>query len=102
MTVSLGPVGQVAFNVKSSDVAEKFYGEVLGLRRLYRFGNLCFFDCAGLRLMFDQSETASASAASTLYFRVADIGLARSELAARGVAFKDEPHLIAPMPDHDL
>jgi methylmalonyl-CoA/ethylmalonyl-CoA epimerase len=101
MAVNLGPVGQIAFTVKSSDVAEKFYGEVLGLRKLYRFGTLCFFDCAGLRLMFDQSDIAS-SAASTLYFRVADIALARRELAARGVVFKDEPHLIAPMPDHDL
>jgi methylmalonyl-CoA/ethylmalonyl-CoA epimerase len=102
MAINLGPIAQIAFNVASTDIAEKFYGETLGLRQLYRFGNLAFFDCAGVRLMLDQSTKASAAAASALYFRVADIVLARRELAARGVVFTDEPHLIAPMPDHDL
>jgi methylmalonyl-CoA/ethylmalonyl-CoA epimerase len=33
---------------------------------------------------------------------VADIALARRELEAAGVAFIDQIHLTAPMPDHDL
>jgi methylmalonyl-CoA/ethylmalonyl-CoA epimerase len=99
MTFSLGPVGQVALGVADADRAEAFYGGVLGLRKLFRFGGLVFFDCAGLRLMLEQGEVGSGS---PIYFRVADIVLARRELEARGVAFTDEIHMIAPMEDHNL
>jgi methylmalonyl-CoA/ethylmalonyl-CoA epimerase len=103
MSFSLGPVGQIAFNVANSDRAETFYAETLGLRKLFRFGTLVFFDCAGLRLMIEQSATQSAiQAASPIYFRVADIALARRELEQRGVVFIDQLHRVAPMPDHDL
>jgi hypothetical protein len=39
---------------------------------------------------------------SIIHFRVDDIEAARAELVDRGVAFDDEPHLIALMPDHEL
>ena len=100
-TVALGPVGQIALSVANTDRAEAFFGEKLGLRKLFRFGTLAFFDCGGLRLMIEQNETAVKNA-SPIYFRVADIGLARRELEARGVAFVDQIHRVAPMPDHDL
>jgi methylmalonyl-CoA/ethylmalonyl-CoA epimerase len=102
MALSLGPVGQIAFNVTSADASEKFYTEVLGLRKLYRFANLLFFDCAGLRLMLEQSDGKRNIAPAAIYFRVADIALAHRELKERGAVFTDDPHLIAPMPDHDL
>ena len=38
----------------------------------------------------------------TLYFKVDDIDRAYADLKARGVDFRDEPHLIAKMPDHEL
>jgi methylmalonyl-CoA/ethylmalonyl-CoA epimerase len=60
-----------------------------------------FFDCAGLRLLLEQGEAAHRNG-SPIYFRVADIVLARRELEARGVAFSDQIHRIAPMEDHDL
>ena len=101
---SLSAIGQIALKVQNIDVAEKFYESTLGLRKLYRFGNLVFFDCAGVRLMVDQEEEdkPSSPAASVIYFRTADIALTARELKSRGVSFIDEPHLIAPMPDHDL
>ncbi|HET6333666.1 MAG TPA: VOC family protein [Polyangiales bacterium] len=103
MSFSLGPVGQVALNVANADRSEVFFGETLGLRKLFRFGTLVFFDCAGLRLLLEQSEsTAAIESASPIYFRVADIALARRELEARGVTFVDQLHCVAPMPDHDL
>jgi len=101
MAFSLGPVGQIAFGVGDVDRAEEFYGSKLGLRKLFRFGDLSFFDCAGVRLMLEKSAEPNKSA-SVLYFRCADIALARRELSTRGVVFTDEPHLIAPMEDHDL
>ena len=100
MAFALGPVGQVALGVTDADRAEAFYDEVLGLKKLFRFGNLVFFDCAGLRVLLEQSPGPHAG--GPIYFRVADIGLARRELEARGVKFTDEIHLIAPMEDHDL
>jgi methylmalonyl-CoA/ethylmalonyl-CoA epimerase len=39
---------------------------------------------------------------SILYFKVDDSGHAYADLKGRGVDFRDEPHLIAKMPDHEL
>ena len=43
-----------------------------------------------------------AGHASILYFDVADLPATYAALRARGVTFKDAPHLIARMPDHEL
>ncbi|MGE0423217.1 MAG: VOC family protein [Reyranellaceae bacterium] len=102
MPLALGPIGQIARAVADVDRAEAFYGGVLGLRRLYRFGDLTFFDCAGVRLMIEKIANPRPGSESVLYFRVADIALAVKELSARGVVFDDQPHLIAKMEDHDL
>ena len=101
MAFSLSTIGQIALGVSDVDQAEAFYGAKLGLRKLFRFGDLAFYDCAGVRLLIEKSQ-APAKSASVLYFRCADIVLARRELEARGVVFSDQPHRIAPMEDHDL
>jgi methylmalonyl-CoA/ethylmalonyl-CoA epimerase len=54
MRVNLGPIGQIAHPVSDVDRAEAFYGNVLGLRKLYRYGDLTFFDCAGVRLLLEK------------------------------------------------
>jgi methylmalonyl-CoA/ethylmalonyl-CoA epimerase len=102
MASSLGAVGQIALGVADADRSEAFYGEVLGLRKLFRFGGLVFFDCAGLRLLLDQAQAGAPTLGGPICFRVADIGLARRELEGRGLSFVDQIHLIAPMEDHDL
>ena len=43
-TLSVGAIGQVARSVKDIKAASHWYGEVLGLKPLYTFGNLAFFD----------------------------------------------------------
>ena len=102
MAFALSRMGQVALSVSSADHAEAFYGETLGLKKLFRFGGLIFFDC-GVRLMLEQArEGETVAPSSPLYFKVADIALARRELEARGVTFVDKIHLISPMEDHDL
>jgi methylmalonyl-CoA/ethylmalonyl-CoA epimerase len=100
----LGPIGQIARTVSNADRAEVFYGETLGLRKLYRFGDLVFFDCAGVRLMLSPPENGGAVPADQgiIYFRVPDLALAVAELRAKGVEIASEPALTAPMPDHDL
>jgi len=37
-----------------------------------------------------------------LYFTVDDIHGAYADLTGRGVEFRDAPHLVAKMPDHEL
>ena len=103
MRLDLSRIGQIAMSVADADRAEAFYENALGLRKLFRFGDLVFFDCAGLRLMLGKAEDpADIARASPLYFRCADIALAVAELKRRGVTFVDEPHCIAEMDDHDL
>src|SRR5947207_7360102 len=104
MSIFLNQVGQVSMTVDDPDAAERFYEGTLGLRKLFRFGTLVFFDCAGLRLMIDKPEKPEVfkPSSSVLYFRTPDIAIAVRELKTKGVTFVDAPHLVAPMPDHDL
>lgn len=96
-------LGQVAITVDDIDAAEVFYETTLGLRKWFRYGDLAFFDMAGVRLLIEKSSATSFSPASScLYFKVADIEHERAQLIGKGVHFTDEPHLIAPMGDHNL
>jgi methylmalonyl-CoA/ethylmalonyl-CoA epimerase len=56
-----------------------------------------------VRLLVEKSSAQLfVPSASIFYFQVADVRLVYRELQSRGVTFIDEPHLIAPMEDHDL
>jgi methylmalonyl-CoA/ethylmalonyl-CoA epimerase len=100
----MNQLGQIAIPVSNTDRSEAFYETVLGLRKLYRYGDLSFFDCAGVRLMLSPPETGQAVAPGqgALYFRVPDLLLAVADLKAKGAEIFSEPHLLTPMPDHDL
>lgn len=100
----LKQVAQIAVNVKDTERALAFYRDALGLRFLFRAPPaLAFFDCGGVRLMLDRPEAPEFDhASSVLYFRVDDIRAAHETLAARGVTFRQAPHKIADMPDHEL
>jgi methylmalonyl-CoA/ethylmalonyl-CoA epimerase len=103
MAVALNQLGQVSLSVDNVDTAKEFFGQKLGLRKVYRFGDLVFFDCAGVRLFLEKSRSQPfVPNGSVLYFRTPDIALTVRELAAKGVTFIDKPHLIASMEDHDL
>jgi methylmalonyl-CoA/ethylmalonyl-CoA epimerase len=103
MTFALNRIGQIAFAVADVDRSEAFYGNALGLRKLYRFGDLVFYDCCGVRLMLEKAgDPNEISHSSPIYFTCADIALAARELAGRGVSFTEKPHLVAVMEDHDL
>jgi methylmalonyl-CoA/ethylmalonyl-CoA epimerase len=99
----LDRLGQVAVTVRDLDRATGFYRDALGMRFLFRAPGLSFFDCGGVRLMLGLPEKPELDhPGSILYFAVDDLGEAHRALAARGVRFTDEPHLIAEMPDHEL
>jgi DNA-binding CsgD family transcriptional regulator/catechol 2,3-dioxygenase-like lactoylglutathione lyase family enzyme len=90
---AIGPIGQIARQVKDIEAARHWYGEVLGLEHLYSFGDLAFFDCGGVRLFLSPGENGDGGD-SILYFRVGDIRAAHAALAARGVEFIGAPHMI--------
>lgn len=99
----LGAISQIALHVSDVDRAERFYRDTLGLPLLFRFGNLAFFDCAGLRLMLEGGhESTGKRAQFCVYFRVTGIEAAVAALRLRQVYFEREPQLIAKMPDHEL
>ena len=102
--MTINQIGQIALAVSDTDRSEAFYEHTLGLRKLYRYGALTFFDCAGVRLMLSPPENGQpvTVAQGAIYFRVSDLLLTVQGLRDKGVAIESEPHLIAPMPDHDL
>ncbi|HTD04129.1 VOC family protein [Undibacterium sp.] len=101
--MSLSSLGQVALQISNADASQEFYGQKLGLKQLFRYGELVFFDCDGVRLMLDgTSKVAIPPGSQCLYFKISDIDAVYGKLRNAGVAFVDRPHLVSKMPDHDL
>jgi predicted enzyme related to lactoylglutathione lyase len=96
-------LGQISVNVHDVGRATTFYRDNLGLPLLFTASGMAFFDCSGVRLMLARPEKKEFDhPGSVLYFAVPDIKAAHRQLLAAGVHFEDEPHLLVPMPDHDL
>jgi methylmalonyl-CoA/ethylmalonyl-CoA epimerase len=97
-------LGQVALTVSDVERSTAFYRDKVGLRFLFSAGpTLAFLDLGGVRLMLSKPEGDFTPGGGTvLYIKVPDITAAYDAMRGRGVEFVDEPHLIAPMPDHDL
>jgi len=91
--IVLGTIGQISRSVTDLKRAEHWYREALGLRHLYTFGTMAFFDCAGTRLLLNQQESP-ATTESILYFRVPDIAQAHRQMKERGIEFINAPHMI--------
>ena len=85
-------LGQVARTVESVEASRSWYRETLGVRELYAFPGLAFFDLGGVRLML--TEEGDGSQDSILYLRVPDIHVTKDELEGRGVHFTHAPHMI--------
>jgi methylmalonyl-CoA/ethylmalonyl-CoA epimerase len=101
--VTLDAIGQIAVNVKDVARATAFYRDILGMKFLFAPPNLAFFDAGGVRLMLTTAEKGEFDhPASILYYKVGDIVGTHRMLVAKGVKAEGEPHIVAPMPDHDL
>lgn len=99
----LSVIGQIAVTVKDVEEATRFYRDVLGVRFLFEAPGLSFFDCNGVRLMVTRAEDAEFDhPGSLLYFRVDDVPAAYAVLKARGVTFRDEPHVVHRAENYDL
>lgn len=98
----LSIIGQIAVTVTDVDRAVAFYRDQLGMKFLFQFPGMGFFDCSGVRLMLSTAEKPADQYSSVVYFKVPDIGGAFLAISGRGVAFEREPHLLARLPGHDL
>lgn len=100
MGAKLTGVLQISLPVQDMARATAFYRDVLGLKFLMGGPNMAFFDCGGVRLYLASGVGAGTS--SSVYFRCEDMVAQLAALKERQVSIHKEPHIIAPMPDHDL
>lgn len=103
-TLGLSRIGQIAMNARNLDRAIRFYRDALGLPFLFQAPpQLAFFDAGGVRLLLDvAADKEFDHAGSILYFSVEDIDRMHRVLVSRGVVFRDEPHLVARLPDREV
>jgi catechol 2,3-dioxygenase-like lactoylglutathione lyase family enzyme len=92
--LKLGPIGQISRQVSDIPKAVEWYLNVLGLRHLYTYGDLAFFDCGGTRLFLTSRKDEGSAGQSILYFSTLNIAAAYEQLVARGVIFRGAPHMI--------
>ena len=102
--IGLSRIGQVSMTARDLDRAVRFYRDTLGLPFLFTAPpQLAFFDCAGVRLLLDVPQDQEfAHPGSILYFAVEGIQQVHQALVARGVTFRQDPHLIAKLPDREV
>jgi predicted enzyme related to lactoylglutathione lyase len=99
----LSRIHQISVRAHDIDRAVRFYRDALGLSFLFAVPpRLAFFDCDGVRLMLSTPEPGFDHPGSVLYFGVEDIQQMRDTLAARGIAFRTEPHKIATLADREV
>ncbi len=100
----LSRIGQIAMTARDLDRAIRFYRDTLGIPFLFTAPpQLAFFDCAGVRLLLDVPQDPEfAHPGSIVYFSVTDIQETHRLLVSRGVGFRQEPHLLARLPDREV
>ena len=90
----LSTIGQILIPVRDIDRAVRFYRDRLGMRFLFEFPHMAFFDADGVRLYLAEPESPDFRGRATVYFRVAELEAAVAALEERGVVFGDRPHVV--------
>lgn len=100
--VRLSRIQQIALVTHDVARAVPFYRDGLGLPLLFEVAGMAFLDAGGVRLMLTKPSSPDLDHPnSVLYFEVADCRAAHAALAARGVPFDDEPHLVGRTATHE-
>ncbi len=97
-------LAQVTINAKDLARATAFYRDRVGLKHLFDAPPaMSFFDCGGVRLLVGVAEKPEFDhPGSILYFRTGDIQGDAARMKAEGVHFRDEPHLVAKLPEREI
>lgn len=98
----LSTLGQILVPVTDAERATAFYRDQLGMRFLFSFPGIAFFDADGVRIYLAQPEAPDFAGRATLYFKVPDIHAAVSTLEGRGVTFSGKPHVVHRDPTYEL
>lgn len=98
----LDRVGQISVTVKDVERATAFYRDVLGMRLLFGFPGMAFFECGEVRLYLTRAERPEYERSSIVYYRVPSITDAARVLKERGVLFEREPHKIHGDAHHEV
>src|SRR6266704_4789247 len=90
----LDAVGQILVPVSDVERSTAFYRDVLGMRFLFAYPGLAFFDCGGVRIYLARPDEPGFAGVATVYYRVANIHEAARILAERGADKRAEPHVV--------
>jgi methylmalonyl-CoA/ethylmalonyl-CoA epimerase len=90
----LSTIGQVLVPVTDVTRATAFYRDQLGMRFLFDYPGMAFFDAGGVRLYLAEPDAPDLRGVATIYYRVGDLDKAVATLEARGVAFTEGPQLV--------
>ena len=90
----LSTIGQILVPIEDVDRAVEFCRDVLGMRFLFRYPGIAFFDCDGVRLYLAKPERQEFAGRPTIYYRVDDIAESVRTLEERGIAFTGGPHVV--------
>jgi methylmalonyl-CoA/ethylmalonyl-CoA epimerase len=105
-SVRISRIKQIAIPVDDVNEAKRFYSEVLGLRHLFDAPNaLSFFDCGGIQIMLAGPGSQGADGDRqhpVLFYEVADIKAAFSQITGAGAKSITEPHVIARMNGREI
>jgi catechol 2,3-dioxygenase-like lactoylglutathione lyase family enzyme len=101
-TPAIQSIGQISIVVKDVERARNFYRDTLGLKFLFEFPGMAFFDCGGVRLYLARADKPEFDHTSILYYRVADIQSAAAALEERGVTFLQKPAKVHEDARHEL
>jgi methylmalonyl-CoA/ethylmalonyl-CoA epimerase len=101
-SIELGAIGQIALHVSDIERSVEFYGDKLGMTKIFAAPNLAFFDNDGVRLMLSSGEGEPSGERSVIYYKVDDIQSAHTQFASAGVEFHDDPHTIHSAENYEL
>jgi predicted enzyme related to lactoylglutathione lyase len=81
------------YQVKDIDAAKKFYGDVLGLKKIFDMGGWCEFSHSeGAASIGLNAQREDDERGATVVLKVVDLARAQKELKAKGVKFEGEVH----------
>ena len=104
MNLANAKIGQLLIPVEDFEKGTAFYRDVLGIPFLFSAPpQMAFFNCGGIRLLVGVMPAGEkAQRGSAIYFQVEDIQAVFSELNAKGVRFRAEPHVVHRTPKSEL
>jgi len=92
--LGLSTIGQILVPVRDVERATAFYRDVLGMRFLFSYPGMAFFDADGIRLYLSEPESPGFGGKATIYFRVPDIQATVDALEGRGATIGQPPHVV--------